>query len=65
MTIDLITELDEILSLLESELPGSLKKPANAKLERDLERTMSRYFQSLNTAMPDLSDIYYRNVEQG
>jgi len=60
----LIAELDSVIRLLEKQIPGSLEKPQNAKLERDLERTMGKYFQSLGNAMPDLSDIYYRNVKQ-
>ncbi|MDD5081762.1 MAG: hypothetical protein PHU08_00170 [Dehalococcoidales bacterium] len=60
--MNLLTELDETLKLLEAQIPGSLANPQNAKLERGLEKTVAEYFKRVDDAMPDLSEIYYRNA---
>jgi len=64
MNQEVMQEINGILSLLEARLPGSLENTQNAKLERDLEKTMAKYFDALDKAMPDLSELYSRNVEQ-
>ena len=64
MNNGVMDEINGILKILEAKIPGSLADPRNSKLERDLEQTMGRYFDSLRDAMPELSEIYYKNVEQ-
>ena len=60
--MNLLAELDKTISLLEAQIPGSLANPQNAKLERGLEKTVAEYFKRVDGAIPDVTEIYLRNV---
>lgn len=51
MSRELITQIDEILSILESGLP-SPSNPDNRKLETALKNSLSQYFMGLEKAFP-------------
>ena len=59
-----LAELDQIISLLEAEIPASQQSPKNQKLKRRLERSLNKYFDSLADAFPysKLASIYNRYV---
>jgi len=61
-----LTELDNLLRLLEAQLPGNLESPANQKLVRSLERDMASYFRQLEMAIDftALEALYYKRVKQ-
>lgn len=58
--------VEEVLSLLEAELPASPVDPGNARLESRLESELRRYFLALEKALPadELARLYYSQVEQ-
>ncbi len=62
-----IAEIDQALSLLESRLPGSLEKPVNQKLVSRFEKDMAGYFKALSDALPfdRIEALYFKNVSQG
>ena len=64
--VDLITEIDQTIALLEADIPANPSSAKNEKLEKRMERSLARYFKDLNDAIDidALEKIYYRNVEQ-
>jgi len=50
MTI--MTELDELIDLLEAEIPANPESPRNQKLAAKLEKFLAKYFKKLETAFP-------------
>jgi hypothetical protein len=52
MSKELITQIDEILSILEAKLPASPTNPDNLKFEAALKNSLSQYFQGLEKAFP-------------
>ncbi len=64
--MSLLAELDQIITLLEAEIPASQSSPKNQKLKRRLEKSMAEYFDSLANAFPyqKLEAIYNRYVEK-
>jgi len=65
LTAEILQELNQIVQLLESEMPASLKNPANQKIEEGLKRELQRYFRALDQALDwgTLERIYYNNVK--
>ncbi len=61
-----LAELDEVIRLLEAEIPANQASPKNQKLKRSLERDLIKYFKSLDTAFPysKLAAIYNKYVEK-
>jgi len=57
-----IAELNELINLLEAEIPANPNSAKNLKLRRRLERELARYFKSLEDAFPygKLAGIYNR-----
>ena len=62
---EILQELDQIVRLLEAEIPASLENPANQKVEAGLKRELQRYFRQLDQAIDwgALERIYYKNVK--
>ncbi len=60
----MLAELDQIISLLEAEIPANQSSPQNRKLKERLEKELVRYFDRLARAFPysRLAAIYNRNV---
>jgi hypothetical protein len=66
MTTQVIADLDEIISLVEAELPASPRSPRNERHAKALEKELRKYFKSLEQAFPysRLEDIYYKHVKE-
>ena len=60
------TELTQIISLLEAEIPASPQSPRNKKLAVKLERKLAEYFDKLGQGFPysKLEGIYNRYVKE-
>jgi len=67
LTAEILHELNQIVRLLEAEIPASLENPANQKIENGLKRELQRYFRALDQAIDwsALERIYYSNVREG
>lgn len=63
--MNLITELNETIKLLESEIPANPSR--NEKLEDRLRGSLAEYFHNLEQAIDisELERIYYRNIREG
>ena len=61
-----VTTIDEIIKLLEAQIPGNPQSPKNQKLKGNLEQKLSKYFRSLEDAFPysKLAAIYNKYVEK-
>ena len=57
-------ELDDVIEILEAQIPANPNSPANVKLANALEKDIKKYFANLESMMPDFSEIYYRYVSQ-
>lgn len=66
MTTEVIAELDQIINLLEAEIPANISSPKNEKLEKRLQRELARYFRQLEDAFDysSLDQLYYRYVKE-
>ena len=66
MANHVITTIDEIIKLLEAQIPASQSSPKNQKLKGQLERKLSKYFRSLEDAFPysKLAGIYNKYIEK-
>lgn len=64
--MSIVKELDELLALLEANIPANPESPKNKKLADDLERDLKKYFDSLEDAVPmeKLEQIYSKYAEQ-
>ena len=64
--MNLFTELDATIKELEEKIPANPSSEKNERLEKRMEKTLSRYFRGLDDAidMSALERIYYRNVKQ-
>ncbi len=60
-----LSQLDEMIALLEETIPASPASASADALAKSLEAEMTRYFTALAKAMPDLTEIYYRHVQEG
>jgi len=58
------TELDQIIDLLEAQIPANPKSLKNQKLQKNLEQNLAKYFRRLERAFPysKLSGIYNKYV---
>lgn len=59
-------ELDDLITILEADIPANPSSLKNIKLADELEKDFKRYFSQLENIMPTekLEQIYYRNVKQ-
>lgn len=59
-------ELDDVIDLLEAQIPANPAAPQNRKLADELEGELKRYFSQLQDMMPTdkLSAIYNKYVKQ-
>jgi len=59
----MISQLDEIITLLEATIPASPASASAGVLAKGLEKEMRKYFAALEKAMPDLTEFYLKHVE--
>ncbi len=66
MTIQLMKELDQTISLLEAQIPANPESPANERLAERLQRSLAKYFRKLEDAFPygRLGRIYNKYVQE-
>jgi len=66
MTTQVIAELDEIINLLEAELPANPNSSANQRKAKALERSLAKYFDKLVQGFPysQIEKIYNRYAEK-
>jgi hypothetical protein len=59
-------ELDEVIDLLEAQIPANPAAPQNRKLADELEGELKKYFSQLQDMMPadKIEQVYYKYVEQ-
>ena len=64
MTI--LAELDQIINLLEAEIPANPNSPENQRLAKRLQSSLAEYFKSLDDAFPydQVDRLYYKYVEE-
>jgi len=61
-----IAELDNLIQVMEAEIPANPNAPANLRLRKRLERELVKYFDKLEDAFPysKLSSIYSHYVKE-
>lgn len=61
-----LQELNEIIEILEAEIPANQESPKNKTLRRRMERMLAKYFNDMGNAFPygKLAGIYNRNVKE-
>ena len=61
-----LQELNQIIDLLEAEIPATPESPKNKRLRRRMERLMAKYFNDLANAFPygKLAGVYNSNVKE-
>lgn len=61
-----MTELDEIITLLEAETPANPLSPKNKSLAKKLELELAKYFKALEDAFPfdQIELLYYKHVKE-
>ena len=66
MTSTVVTTIDEIIALLEAEIPANPQSLPNKRRQNKLQREMAKYFKDLGDAFPysKLASIYNRNVKE-
>ena len=59
-------ELDDLIAVLEAEIPANPLAPKNIRLANELERELVKYFNKLEKTMPmkALERIYNKYVER-
>jgi len=64
--IAVVQELNQIISLLEAQIPANPQSPKNQRLAKGLERELVKYFNSIERAFPygKLSAIYNKYAEK-
>jgi len=64
--MSVVAELDQIISLLEAEIPASISSPQNQRLAARLEKDLAKYFKSLGDAFPysKLDKLYSKYVTE-
>jgi len=62
----LLAELNQIISLLEAQIPANPQSPKNERLRLGLQRKLAKYFDNLEKAFPysKLAGIYNRYVKE-
>lgn len=61
-----IAELNQIINLLEAEIPANPSSSKNRNLAKKLERELAKYFNALEDAFPfgQLDQLYYKYVKE-
>jgi len=61
-----LAEIDEIINLVEAQIPANPNSTANLKQRKRLERELVKYFDRLEQAFPysKLAGIYNQYVEK-
>ena len=64
MTI--LAELDQIINLVEAEIPANPNNPENQRLAKRLQSDLANYFKSLANAFPyeQVDQLYYKYVKE-
>ena len=64
MTIE--TELNQIISLLEAQIPANPRSPKNERLRRGLQRKLAKYFDDIEKAFPygSIDKLYNQYVTE-
>jgi len=64
MTIE--TELNQIISLLEAQIPANPRSPKNERLRRGLQRKLAKYFDNIEKAFPygSIDKLYNQYVTE-
>ena len=64
--MNLITEINKTIQLLENQIPANPASTRNERLEKQLTKSLNEYFKGLDQAIDwnGLEQIYYRNVKQ-
>ncbi len=64
--MSVLQELNQIIDLLEAEIPANPESPKNKRLRRRMERLLAKYFRDLADAFPyqKLAAIYNKNVKE-
>ncbi len=62
---EVLREVNELIALLEAEIPANPSSPKNLRLRKRLEGDMAKYFNSLGDAFPysSLEKIYNKYVQ--
>ena len=65
MTTTLTAELDNLIQLMEAEIPANPQSIKNQRLQKELRRELAKYFKSLEQAFSytSLERIYYKFVK--
>ncbi len=64
MSAEVLAELDQVIALLEARIPANIDSPANQKLAKAMQKDIAEYFRQMEMALPDLTELYYRNVRE-
>ena len=61
-----IAELDNLILLLEAEIPANPESPKNERQRKRLEQRLAKYFRALGDAFPynQIEKIYFRHVKE-
>jgi len=61
-----IEELDALIEVVKSRMPGNMANPANKKLESQFKHSLSNYFTTLAEKFPyhEINAIYNQNVKE-
>jgi hypothetical protein len=59
-----LQELDNLIELLEADIPANPSAPKNIRLADDLEHELKKYFKQVEDMMPDLTKVYNKYVEE-
>jgi len=64
--MSVVSELDNIIAILENTIPANPNAPANQRKAKALERELAKYFDKLEQAFPysSLEKIYAKYVEK-
>ena len=64
--IAVVQELNQIISLLEAQIPANPQSPKNQRLAKGLERELVKYFNSIERAFPygKIEKLYSRYVTE-
>jgi len=64
--MSLIAELDSLINLLEAKIPANPNSPVNQRLEKGLQKELTKYFKALEDAFPysEVERLYYAYVKE-
>ena len=62
----ILAEIDEIINLVEAEIPANPNSPSSLKLRKSMERDLAKYFNSLADAFPysKIDQLYQKYVKE-